>query len=173
MHARIALGIALSVFVGLVGTAAAGSFDLGVGLGFAARTGGSGFDGGWDVQAGFESERWSESWDFGGQLHWLGGWNSEGDAEEDSTQMAFDSLAAYFTARPRRWWLQFKAGLVGAEVARGDDDRRGIGPALGAGLSVGSGAFRVHILDYAHYWVAGDGFEVFSISVLVLAGGMH
>jgi hypothetical protein len=155
--------------------------DIGAGFGLVSQQ--HGFEGGWDIQAGYEFKE-TEHFSLGAQWQWYKGWTSEsrlGDVEG----MAFSSNALYLTARPRHEalrWLQFKAGVVNAnyKIAEYDgaagtvvvrSDRSGeTGLALGLGLVIGSDKVRLHLLDYQRYSFAGESFDAFGISMVVLAG---
>jgi hypothetical protein len=99
--------------VPIQGPALAGGVDVGAGLGLMNHE--HGFEGGWDVQVGYEFKE-TERFSLGVQWQWFKGWTSEsslGDVEG----MAFRSNALYLTARPRHEafrWLQLKAGVVNA-----------------------------------------------------------
>lgn len=175
--------IAASLCYALVqGPARAEGVDIGAGLGLVSNQ--HGFEGGWDIQVGYEFKE-TQRLSLGAQWQWYKGWTSEsrlGDVEG----MAFSSNALYLTARPRHEalrWLQFKAGVVNAnyKIAEYDSaagtvvvrsDRSGeTGLALGLGLVIDSDKVRLHLLDYQRYSFAGESFDAFSISLVVLAGG--
>ncbi len=151
-------------------------FDLGVGLGFADSPDQGVFDGGWDIQLGYEFNQ-TENWNFGTELHIINGWTTKGDVEEEkeyayeeSTMMAFNSQALYLTARPEhRWvnWLQFKAGVVRADYHTVKTDEITMGTAMGVGIVFGSEKFRLRMLDYHRYFVGGDSFNVYSFSLFI------
>lgn len=145
--------------------------DFGFGLGFVDSADADGFDGGWDVQVGYEMKQ-TEHWNFGAQVHVINSWTSKSEVDEDkgyydsdSSSMAFDSQALYLTARPENWWLQFRAGLVHASYYTVDQDEDGFGAAVGAGLVIGTETIRLHLLDYNRYQIGSDGFNVYSISI--------
>ena len=58
--------------------AAEGSFDIGLGLGFADAASSDAFEGGWDLQFGYEWHQ-GQSWNVGTQLHVILGWTSASD----------------------------------------------------------------------------------------------
>jgi hypothetical protein len=163
------------------GPALAEGVDIGAGFGMVSHQ--HGVEGGWDVQVGYEFKE-TERFSLGVQWQWFNGWTSEsrlGDVEG----MAFRSNALYLTARPRHEalrWLQLKAGLVNAnyKIAEYDgaagtvvvrSDRSGeTGLALGLGLVFGSDKVRFHLLDYQRYSFAGESFDAFGISLVLLAG---
>lgn len=153
-------------------------FDLGVGLGFVDSAESKGFDGGWDIELGYELPEINK-WNVGAQLHVIKGWTSAGDVEEeraygdyDSTVMAFDSQALYLTMRPEDWWVQFKAGLVHADYHTVQEDTSGTGLAVGIGIMVGSGDFRLHMLDIHRYQIGGDTFYIYSFSIFLVPGAL-
>lgn len=152
--------------------AKAGSFDVGLGLGFANSTDSNGFEGGWDFQAGYEKSA-SDGWNFGGQLHLIQGWTDQSKVATsmyDDTSMYFQSMALYATARPEnKWlrWLQFKGGVVSADYKTLTMEGSGLGLAVGAGVVIGGESFRLHILDFHHYIVAGHSFDVYSITLAI------
>jgi len=82
--------------------------------------------------------------------------------------MVFDSQAIYVTARPKNWFLHFKAGVVKADYKTAVEDINDTGLALGVSLVLGSGTLRFHLLDYQHYKIGGDSFNSVSVSVAVL-----
>lgn len=164
------------MLIGPGGAAFAEGFDLGLGLGFADHS--RGFDGGWDGQLGYEFTR-SEDFHVGMQWHHLNGWNGV-DPQRGEDGMEFNANALFVTARPAAdylSWVQFKAGVVSADYKIVDldplgaqvTDRSDTGFALGLGLVFGSGQFRFHLLDYEHYRVGGESFNVWGISFLLLA----
>jgi hypothetical protein len=157
--------------------ASAGSFDVGVGLGFADSNDSDGFGGGWDFQAGYE-DRFSSNWNIGGQVHHIQGWTSRDKAASDpaGSSMYFQSTALYATARPQNeWlqWLQLKGGVVHADYQTLTMNNDGLGMALGAGVVLGGENFRFHLLDIEHYRVAGRSFTSYSISVALWAHGTY
>ncbi len=149
--------------------AAKGSFDVGLGLGFADSTDFEGFDGGWDLQFGYE---WNErqKWYVGAQLHVIRGWTSSSDLI-GSTDMSFDSVAANFTFRPKKpaaRWIQLKAGIVHADYQTAVINSSGFGFAAGVGVVLGSESkVRFHLLDYSRYEVGGKGFNVYSLGFVL------
>jgi hypothetical protein len=149
----------------------AGSFDVGIGLGFADSVDTKGFDGGWDFVFGYEFKQ-TTNWNLGVQLHLLRGWTSRSDVEND-TDMAFDSTAVTFTARPdKRWldWIQLKVGAVKANYKTPELANNGTGLAYGVGVVIGNETVRLHLLDIERYEIEGDSFNVYSINVAILAG---
>ena len=149
--------------------AAKGSFDLGVGLGFADSANFEGFDGGWDLQFGYEWKQ-RQKWHVGAQLHVIRGWTSEDDLT-GGTAMSFDSVAANFTFRPRKRsmrWIQLKAGIVHADYKTSVINGSGLGLAAGVGVVLGSESkVRIHLLDYSRYEVGGKGFNVYSLGFVL------
>jgi hypothetical protein len=147
----------------------AASFNAGAGLAFVDGKNLEGFDGGWDLQFGYEAKE-TTHWGLGVQLHLLKGWTSKSDVEADS-DMSFRSTAVYLTARPlARWaqWLQLKAGIAKANYVTAEEDNKGTGTALGVGVVLGSQKVQWHLLDYQRYAISGDQFNVYSISLAVL-----
>ena len=166
-------GICSVLCLALVGASAAWAegLDFGFGLGFVSAADTDGFDGGWDVQVGYERKQ-TEHWNFGAQVHVISGWTDKSSVDEDreygdieSTTMAFDSQALYVTARPENWWIQLRAGVVHASYYTVNQDEDGFGVAAGAGLVIGSEAVRLHLLDYNRYQIGSDAFNVYSISI--------
>lgn len=161
----------LCLALNLFSEARAEGLDIGFGLGFVDSANSDGFDGGWDLQIGYEMKQ-TEHWNFGAQLHFINGWTSKDAVDEDkeyndtdSTTMVFDSQALYLTARPANWLLQFRTGVVHASYYTIEQDKTGFGVAAGAGLIIGSEKIRLHILDYNRYQIGADGFNVYSISI--------
>ena len=151
--------------------AAEGSFDLGLGLGFADAASFEGFDGGLDLQFGYEWKQWKK-WHVGAQLHVIRGLTSESDLT-GGTDMSFDSVAANFTLRPKKRairWIQLKAGVVHAGYKTTEINESGIGLAAGFGVVLGSKKVRIHLLDYSRYEVKGEGFNVYSLGFVLFAG---
>lgn len=150
----------------------ADSFDAGLGLGFVNSTDSSGFEGGWDFQAGYEKTA-SDDWNFGGQVHLVRGWTDQSKVATDmydDTSMYFQSMALCATARPEiKWlqWLQFKGGVVFANYKTLAMEGSGLGVAAGAGVVIGGESFQIHILDFQRYIVAGHNFDIYSISLAV------
>jgi len=177
--------IAASLCYALVqGPVLAEGVDIGAGFGLVSQQ--HGLEGGWDIQVGYEFKE-TERFSLGVQWQWFKGWTSENRlGDHDQGGMAFSSNALYLTARPRHEalrWLQLKAGLVNAnyKIAEYDSaagtvvvrsDRSGeTGLALGLGLVFGSDKVRLHLLDYQRYSFAGESFDAFGISLVLLAGG--
>ena len=170
MHKTVICSV-LCLALNLSSEALAEGLDFGFGLGFVDAADADGFDGGWDIQVGYEMKQ-TDHWNFGAQIHVINGWTPRSAVDEDkeyndpeSTTMAFDSQALYLTARPENWWLQFRAGLVHASYYTIDQDENGFGVAAGAGLVIGSETVRLHLLDYNRYQIGSDGFNVYSISI--------
>jgi hypothetical protein len=163
--------IALFLTFGTCFSAWAGSFNAGVGLGFADSRQTEGFDGGWDLQFGYEMNT-TQHWDFGAQFHLIRGWTTKGDVNEekaygyeDSTVMAFNSEALYLTARPKNWWILFKAGLVHADYHTVTKDVSDTGLALGVGIVLGSDLLRLHLIDYHRYIIGSEHFDIYTIAI--------
>lgn len=161
--AGLLLGLALG---GGSQPARAGSFDFGLGLGFADSTDSNAFEGGWDVIAGYERDV-SDGWHWGAQMHVIKGWTDK-DSIVDDTGMFFRSTALYATARPEDWWLQFSGGVVSADYNSLTMDGGGTGIAMGLCIVLGDDDFRFHLLDIHRYIIGGQGFNVYSISFLIL-----
>jgi len=166
----------LIMFLGIVLSCAcqqvwAGSFDIGVGLGFADSQDSEGFEGGWDLQAGYEG-RTTDNWNIGGQVHLINGWTDKNDIDAyHDTRMYFHSTALYATARPQSemfQWLQLKGGVVSADYKSMTLEGSGTGMALGVGVVVGGETLRVHLLDVYRYQVGGHSFNVYTFSIGVL-----
>jgi hypothetical protein len=158
--------------------------DVAAGLGVVSHQ--QGFEGGWDVQVGYEFKE-TQRFSIGAQWQWYKGWTSESSLGK-TEGMAFRSNALYLTARPKHeaWkWLQLKAGVVNAnyKIAEYDSaagavvvsaDRSGeTGLALGASLVFGSDMVRFHLLDYQRYSFSSESFDSFGISLVLLMGGLH
>jgi hypothetical protein len=148
--------------------ACAGTFDVGLGLGFADSLDSEGFEGGWDFLAGYEMEK-TAGWNIGTQLHFIRGWTDKNKASYD-TSMSFNSTALYVTARPQNGWLQFKAGLVSADYTSLQLQGHGTGIAAGAGIVIGEEDLRLHLLDIHRFFIDGHSFNIYSISLTVLFG---
>lgn len=144
----------------------AGKFDLGLGLGFAESLGSDGFEGGWDLQAGYEPDQ-AGGWNIGTQLHFNRGWTDSSKANYD-TNMSFNSTALYLTARPEKGWMQFKGGLVSADYKSLMLEGRGTGIAVGAGIVPGGENIRFHLLDLHHFIIDGHRFNIYSVSLVLL-----
>lgn len=165
--------LALFLVLGTFGEAEAEVFDVGVGVGVVGSRSPERYDGVWDLQLGYEMTM-TKKWNVGAQLHFIKGWTSKRDVDEEraygdeeSTVMAFDSQALYLTFRPEDWWLQFKAGPVHASYYTVNKDESAVGAAVGIGLVVPSDVIQVHMLDYHRYRVGGESFNVYSMSVLI------
>jgi len=174
MRYLFSFAVILSLVLGVgISQARAGMIDVGIGLGFANSADSSGFEGGWDLIGGYE---WREiqDWNVGGQLHLIRGWTDKSKFNDypSDTTMFFNSTALLVTARPRQeWldWLQLKAGLVNADFKSLQMEGSGTGVALGAGIVMGADMFRLHLLDIEEYWVGGQQFTTFSISIGLLS----
>ncbi len=147
--------------------AAEGSFDIGLGLGFADAASSDAFEGGWDLQFGYEWHQ-GQSWNVGTQLHVILGWTSASDVT-GGTSMSFDSAAVNATFRPRSSalsWIQLKAGVVYADYKAIQMDQSGIGLAAGLGFVLfPESKLRFHFIDYSRYEIEGEGFNIYSISL--------
>lgn len=158
--------------------------DVGAGFGVVSLQ--QGFEGGWDIQVGYEFKE-TQRFSIGAQWQWYKGWTSESSLGK-TEGMAFRSNALYLTARPKHealQWLQLKAGVVNAnyKIAEYDTasgtvtvriDRSGeTGLALGAGLVFGSEKVRFHLLDYQRYSFSGESFDSFNISLVLLMAGLR
>lgn len=159
---------------GIYSDAAADDFDLGLGFGFVTVQNDDPFDLGLDLQLGYEISE-VQNWHLGAQFHLINGFTSKGSVDEDkeyypedSTSMVYNSQALYLTARPKDWWLQFQLGMVHADYYTVDKDTSGLGPAFGFALVAPSEHFTLHILDFHHYWVNGESFNTYSVSMLIL-----
>ena len=166
------------------GPAAAEGVDVAAGLGVVSHQ--QSFEGGWDIQVGYEFKE-TQRFSIGAQWQWYKGWTSESSLGK-TEGMAFRSNALYLTARPKHealQWLQLKAGVVNAnyKIAEYDSasgrvvvraDRSGeTGPAFGASLVFGSDKVRFHLLDYQRYSFSGESFDSFGISLMLLMAGLH
>lgn len=154
------------------------SFNFGLGLAFADLWPDNSTIG-WDILAGIEKTVPS-GWNFGGQVHLLNG--SFADTN-------LHTMALFATARPgKEWlqWLQLKAGIVDADYSDTTSVPQppynyyvnqtttwsGTGEAIGAGIVLGDGNLRFHLLDIERYSVAGHSFNVYSISIAII-GRIH
>lgn len=172
---RALICFALVLILSSFSEARAEGFDVGVGFMYVnSPSQENESDLGWDLQLGYEMPEVVE-WNFGAQMHLLKGWTSKGDVNEDkalgiedSTMMAYDSQALYLTARPKEWWLQFKLGVVHTDYYTVHKDESDVGMAFGVGLVVPSEMIQVHMLDFHHYQVSGESFNVYTVSMLVL-----
>ena len=156
------------VLVSVSHHANAGTFDAGLGLGFAESLDSDGFEGGWDFLAGYEIDQ-TAGWNIGTQVHVIRGWTDKSKANYD-TNMSFNSTALYVTARPQNWWLQFKGGLVTADYISQQLEGHGTGFAAGAGIVIGEEDLRLHLLDVHRFFIDGHSFNIYSISLTVLFG---
>jgi hypothetical protein len=150
---------------------APGAVDLGLGLGFADVP--NSFGVGLDVMGGYE-------WEIAGgghagvQMHYMGSsWTTD----------SYQTLGVFATTRAEnKWlsWLQFKMGMVSdnsyAMVPICNQfcidqpvSWSSMGPAVGMGISVDNGGWIVHLLDVERHFVAGHAFNLYSVSILVLA----
>jgi hypothetical protein len=151
-------------------------FDLGVGLAFVNPGASGGSDRGFDIELGYELPEVNKM-NFGAQLQLIHGLTSRSDVEQqraqgfsDSTVMAFDSQAFYLTLRPEDWWVQFNAGLAHAAFHTVEEDVSSTGVALGIGIMVGSGDFRLHMFDFRRYHIDGNNFNIYSFSIFLVPG---
>ena len=149
----------------------AGSFNFGLGFELVGATNFDGDDFGLSLQLGYEIKE-TKHWNIGLEVDLFNGVTDENDINDyyyaDSSCMVFDSQAIYVTARPKNWFLHFKAGIVKADYTTATKDIDDIGLALGLSLVFGSGKLRFHLLDYQHYNIGGDRFNSISVSVAVL-----
>lgn len=154
------------------------SFNFGLGLAFADLWPDNSTIG-WDILAGIEKTAPS-GWNFGGQVHLLNGSFAETNLH---------TMALFATVRPgNEWlqWLQLKAGIVDADYSDTTSEPQppyyeyvnqtttwsGTGEAIGAGIVLGDGNLRFHLLDIERYSVAGHSFIVYSISIAII-GSIH
>lgn len=145
----------------------AGDLDLGLGLAFIDSSGGDALDLGWDLQLGYEFWQ-QEAWNIGLQLQLTRGITAESEVD-DENDLYYSSNALYLTARPENWWLHFKAGVVQADYRMMTTGGSHTGYGLGAGLVIGSDNFRVHLLDYQRVRLGSESFDLYTISIAVLA----
>ncbi len=168
--------LAFFLSLGLLSNAGAEGFDVGAGLAFVNPGAPDGSDRGFDIALGYELPEVKEL-NFGAQLHLIHGLTSRSDVEQeraqnlsDSTVMAFDSQALYLTLRPEDWWVQFNAGLTHANYHTVEQDASGTGVAFGIGIMVGSGDFRLHMLDVHRDRIDGKNFYIYSFSIFLVPG---
>ena len=145
----------------------AGPFNFGLSFELVDATNFNGSDFGLSLQLGYEIKK-TEHWNIGLEVDLFNGLTDENDINEyydtESSYMVFDSQAIYVTARPKNWFLHFKAGVVKADYKTATKDTDDIGLALGLSLVFGSDIFgsnrvRFHLLDYQHYKIGGDSFN--------------
>ncbi len=172
MNRSILWSLLLLTFV-VLSEAKADDFDLGLGFNYLGAQSGE-LDFGVEAQLGYEMLE-VEKWNFGAQLHLISGITTKGDVDEDkaygiedSTRLAYDSQALYLTARPKNWWLQFQLGMVHADYYTTRKDESSIGPAFGLALVAPTKYVTLHMMDFHHYRVNGESFNVYSISMLIL-----
>lgn len=105
----------------------------------------------------------------GGQLQFLNGWNDRAEVLLDvtGTQMAFDAQALYATARPNKWPLLFKVGVVNANYVTSVKSVSATGFAIGVGLDIEFGTFRLNLLDYSRYYIGSDVVNVYTLSLVL------
>ena len=164
--------------LGLLSTADAEGFDVGAGFAFVNPGASDGSDRGFDIALGYELPE-IKKLSFGAQLHLIHGLTSRSDVEQeraqsssDSTVMAFDSQALYLTLRPKDWWVQFNTGLAHANYHTVEQDVSQTGVSLGIGIMVGSGDFRLHMLDVHRYRIDGHSFYTYSFSIFLVPGAL-
>jgi len=153
----------------------AAGFDAGLSIEAVNATGAPGFDLGWGLEFGYEFQQ-AGAWNLGLQGHYLQGITDDEDVDEDiywgdtdSEAMTFEAFSLGVTARPDRWPLLFKAGPVHIDYRNIREQDSGLGFAVGAAIVLGDDAFRLHLLDYEYYQIAGRGFNTLSFSFVFLA----
>lgn len=167
----------LTLLLPLSGPALAGSIILGVNLEFVdGRFSDEAFDGGWGLHLGYEFKEW-KNWQFGAMFEYMDGWYNQEDLEI-AGEMMYDSKSLYATARPTKWPLLFKAGIVDADykVLQQDftqnfRDVSNTGYAYGVALVFGNENFRLDLLDIKRIKIGNDTFTSYGISLGVLFGG--
>lgn len=157
----------LLLLVPLMQQAHAGELDLGLGLSFIEPTKGDAFEIGWDLQAGYEFLEY-DSWNFGAQIQLTRGLIDEADVESEG-DINYSSNALYFTARPKNWWVQFKGGVVQVDYQTLVKNESTTGYGLGMGVVLNSGDFRIHLIDYQRLTFGSDSFDVYTMSIGVMA----
>lgn len=145
----------------------AGELDLGLGLSVIESTKGDAFEIGWDFQAGYEFLEY-DSWNFGTQIQLARGLIARADVDIEG-DLYYSSNALYFTARPENWWVQFKGGVVQAEYQTFVKDVSNTGYGLGMGVVLDYGDFRIHLIDYQRLTFGSDSFDVYTMSIGVMA----
>jgi hypothetical protein len=149
----------------------AGSVNFGVGFELVDATNFDGDDFGLSLQLGYEIKE-TKHWNIGLEVDLFNGVTDENDINEyydtESSCMVFDSQAIYVTARPKDWFLHFKAGIVKADYKTATKDIDDTGLALGLSLVFGSGKLRFHFLDHQHYEINGDRFNSISVSIVII-----
>lgn len=166
------------IFVSLLVTASpafSGAITLGLNLEFVeGRFNDEAFDGGWGIHAGYEFQEW-KNWQFGGLIEYMNGWNGEGDLTT-AGEMTYDSLSLYATARPNKWPVMFKVGIVDADYkvlledyTQNFREVSDIGYAYGVALVIGDEKFRLSLLDLKRIIIGDDSFTSYGISLAIFA----
>lgn len=163
------LSILILFFLSVSSVAKAGDFNFGIGLGVANGESFDGGDFGFDYQIGYEFKQ-SENWRYGAQAYIYDGFTKQSAVVPGSSNIIFDGLALFATARPRRAPIVlFKAGLVNARYLTPIKSETSTGAAIGVGLDLDlGGGVRLNILDFRRYYLHGDVVNSYSISAMVL-----
>ncbi len=158
---------------------APGYFDLGFGLGIPDYSDSTPI--GWDAMAGYQ---WMESasWRTGVQLHWLEG--------TISSYTRLQSVGLLLTTNAKDGflrWFQLKAGIVHDSYSHTFTQYVSIptppysmrqtqttawggnGVVAGIGFVIPFDSWQLHVLDVEHHAVAGHGYNVYTVSIVVFA----
>jgi hypothetical protein len=157
------------LFLSVSSVAKAGDFNFGIGLGVANGETFDGGDLGFDYLIGYEFKQ-SENWRYGAQAYIYDGFTDQSDVVPGSSEIMFNGLALFATARPRKApIILFKAGLVNARYLTPTKSETSTGAAIGVGLDLDlGGGVRLNILDFRRYYLRGDVINSYSISAMVL-----
>ena len=91
------------------------------------------------------------------------------DDVDNEGALKYSSNALYFTARPENWWVQFKGGVVQVEYQTLVKNENNTGYGLGMGVVLDYGNFRIHLIDYQRLTFGSDSFNVYTMSIGVMA----
>jgi hypothetical protein len=163
------LSILIFLFLSVSSVAKAGDFNFGIGLGVTNGETFNGSDFGLDYQIGYEFKQ-SENWRYGAQAYIFDGVTDPSYIVPGSSEIMFDGLALFATARPRNApIILFKAGLVNARYLTPTKSETSTGAAIGVALDLDlGGGLRLNILDFRRYYLGGDVINSYSISAMVL-----
>ena len=176
MNKSPAIGLLLVSVCSICSSAMAGAIILGINLEFVeARFNDEGFDGGLGIHAGYEFAQW-KNWHFGGLFEYMDGWYNQEDLDT-AGEMMYKSKSLYATARPHKWPLVFKAGIVKADykvlledMTQNFRDVSDTGYAYGIALALGNENFRLDVIDIKRIHIGDDSFNSYGISLAILFG---